>query len=973
MKVWAHSRLIDVDARDALADRQRIVVLASAIVGVICLLTSHSLGQHPGVQPWEVVLFAPAGMLLLLNALLVQRGVLSYPAASAILLAITAALLLFRIVMLFVDDTFEDPGQGMFMPVFAYYGVLPLLLVILLPYPLSARYGAAAWAVFATVTTVGLLPHADDQPRRKFLAATLIYVWFGHGLLTALLFDWARQQKNLVAAYFRLAAMERESRTAMAESEQRFRSVYENATVGIGLVGTDECWIEVNSRMAELTGYPIDELQGQPLRQLLPVDERELRCDRGRTLFADQHNREGYSVERRWRRKDGSERWLLHQVRRLSVDAAKVPALLVMSIDITDRVVAKQVAAEHERVREFHFTNTPLAVIEWTPDMRVKRWSARAETMFGWPANEIVGKGVADWHFVHDDDIDSVLRVVHHMTFGRETQITSSNRNYRRDGTVVWCQWHNSILRDDSGRATSLISLVQDVTEQKLAMAALDQSERKLRGFFEQAAVGMALLNADGTWNTVNQRLCTLTGYAREALLTMDHRAITVPEDIELDRQQAAALINGEIDGYEIEKRYLHKRGSIIWVKVTATRMVLAPDQPALYVAVVEDISERKRAESVVRQLATDLERKVSERTAQLQHSMRNWARRNQEQRVLGDMMTRLPEAGTLEESGQIIERFVPTIFKHYGGAIWLSDGNGSSLSLLAQWGCIGTAPSTMRCSDCEAIQIGEVLRIDDPEHPTLCAHLQDSHVAQSLRPHTCAPIMALGQTIGLLHLEWSEGLQAEIMPPDPVTVANCVKKIGLAIGSVRLREELRRQAIRDPLTGLFNRRHFDTVLQRRINEHHRNGRTFSLLMIDIDHFKRINDQHGHHVGDEVLCAVAELLLRVGRVDEGAFRLGGEEFVLLIEDTGPGVAAGCAERMRREVEAMPVPAGDRRLPPITISIGVASYPRDVTATASLLQRADSALYTAKRTGRNRVCHASAANGGDVSAVQPPER
>ena len=952
---------------------RHIIVMASAMAGAICLLTGVTISQHPGVQPWEVQLFTPAGLALLLNASLVCRRIVSETIGSAAVLSVLAALLMLRVVMVFVDDTFDNPAQGMFLPVFGYFGSLPLLMVILLPYPASAWCSVAAWLLFAGVTTAGVWPHANDQPARPFLAATLIYVWFGNGLFIILLLGWIRAKHRLVASYRQLAEIEHESRTAMAESERRFRSVYENSTVGIGLLGTDECWTDVNTRMAELTGYSIDELRGMPLRNLVPPDERHLPCERGRALLSGDAQQDGYSIQRRWLRKDGSVCWLLHHVRRMAADASRPPTLLVMSIDISDRVAAEQLVAEHERVREFHFTNTPLAVIEWTPDLRIKRWSNRAEAIFGWREDEIVGNGISDWRFVHDDDVAAVQAVVELMTGGRDSLVTTQNRNYRRDGSVVWCEWYNSILRDAAGHPISMISLVQDITEQRLAMTALDWSERKLRGFFEQAAVGMSLLNADGTWNTVNQRLCTLTGYSRDELLSMDYRAITLPADREVDLDRATALIEGRINDYEIEKRFVHKQGAVIWVKVTATRLCLAADQPPLYVAVVEDISKRKQAELTVRELASDLERKVRERTAQLQQSIGTLAQRNQEQRVLGDMMTRLPEAASIEECGRVIEQFLPTIFQHYGGVIWLQMTTGGALSRLAQWGGIQDAPHQIACTECEAIQLGDVLRIDDPGHPHLCTHLHGLHARNAVRPHCCAPIIALGETVGLLHLEWSEALQVKVMPPDPVTVANCVKKIGLAIGHVRLREELRRQAIRDPLTGLYNRRHFDDVLLRRIADHQRSGRTFALLMIDIDHFKRINDQFGHQAGDDVLRAVAERLQRSVRIDEGAFRLGGEEFVLMIDDTGVDVAAGCAERMRREIAAMPVRVGERELPPITISVGVASYPRDVTAHGSLLQRADSALYAAKCTGRNRVCIAGTADRDEMATSASSSR
>ncbi len=969
MQTGIDRRFPETEAPAMHADRVGFFVLAAIALAAICLLTSRSLGQQPGVHAWEAMTFAPAAALFLGIALAVYQRWLTLQTGAACLLTLTTALLLFRIVMLFVDASFDQPGQGLFMPVYAYYGALPLLLVILLPYPQSARFGIAAWLALAIIVTIGSMPYWDDQPRRPYLDATLIYVWLGHGLFIALLFGWARQQQRLVTAHAELALIERQSRLAMADSEQRFRSVFESANVGIGLVGADLRWRTANPRMAEITGYSIGELLGSPLVDVSMPDERDANCARVRAVLSSEAR--SYSSERRWLRKDGTVTWLLNQVRRIPAPPGQEPSVLFMTLDINDRKQAERAAAEHLRVREFHFANTPLAVIEWTPDLRVERWSAQAEAIFGWRENEIVGKGIADWRFVHDDDLDSVLRVAFQMTAGRESRITTTNRNYRSDGSVIWCEWHNSILRDESGAPVSLISLVQNITDQQQAMLQARHNEQLFRAVFEQAAVGAALLDEAGHWLQVNERLCEIVGYSRDELLQLDFQTITHPDDLAKDAELAAKVARGEIPDYALEKRYRRKDGSVVWIKLFVSSIRATEQNPMRFISIIEDISERKRAEATIRKLASDLELKVAERTQQLQHSMRNWARRNQEHRVLGEMMTHLPTATTSEESCRIIEHYVPRIFALYGGAIWLASGPQESLRRLVQWGGVESAPEQMTTNDCCALRSGEILRVDDPQPPLLCRHL-DPAAAGLPHPHTCAPISVLGVTVGMLHLQWSEALDAEVLPPDPVTISNCVKKIGLALGNGRLREELREQATRDPLTGLYNRRHFDATLLRRMAEHQRNGRRFSLLMVDIDHFKRINDQYGHPVGDDVLRAVAALLQRGTRIEESAYRLGGEEFALLIEECSNNWAAGCAERVRREIEAMPVILSGRNLPKITVSIGVATYPRDNTATSSLMQQADIALYTAKRTGRNRVCYASAAVGSEMAMVQLPK-
>lgn len=165
------------------------------------------------------------------------------------------------------------------------------------------------------------------------------------------------------------------------------------------------------------------------------------------------------------------------------------------------------------------------------------------------------------------------------------------------------------------------------------------------------------------------------------------------------------------------------------------------------------------------------------------------------------------------------------------------------------------------------------------------------------------------------------------------------------------LQGQLSEQANRDPLTGLYNRRYLDDTLQRELDRCAREGLPLSLLLIDLDHFKQINDQHGHAAGDAVLCQVSALLLQHMRSSDICCRWGGEEFLLVLPGVGLEAAAERAELFRLEA------AQARHMPcPLTLSIGVSACTADAgTAPAALIERADRALYRAKAEGRNRVC------------------
>lgn len=138
----------------------------------------------------------------------------------------------------------------------------------------------------------------------------------------------------------------------------------------------------------------------------------------------------------------------------------------------------------------FHVENSPLAVIEWDSEFQVSRWSKSAERLFGWQASEVIGKHVSDWHFVFDEDADAVAQVTQRQRVGVELLGVLHNRNYTKDGSVLYCEWYNSVLRDESGKLVSVLSLVLDVTARKLAeeeRAALLARERDLRKQAEEA------------------------------------------------------------------------------------------------------------------------------------------------------------------------------------------------------------------------------------------------------------------------------------------------------------------------------------------------------------------------------------------------------------------------------------------------------------------------------------------------------
>jgi diguanylate cyclase (GGDEF)-like protein len=181
-----------------------------------------------------------------------------------------------------------------------------------------------------------------------------------------------------------------------------------------------------------------------------------------------------------------------------------------------------------------------------------------------------------------------------------------------------------------------------------------------------------------------------------------------------------------------------------------------------------------------------------------------------------------------------------------------------------------------------------------------------------------------------------------------------CAEQISLAIANVKLRDQLRDQSIRDVLTGLFNRRYMLETCRREFSRAARAGHNISILSIDVDHFKKYNDNHGHDAGDMVLRAVGNCLENLFRNEDIPCRFGGEEFVVVLPGADADAALRRAEQLRSKIEEIVVRYLEKNLPRITVSIGVAVFPGAGDNPHTVLKAADEALYRAKEKGRNRV-------------------
>ena len=262
--------------------------------------------------------------------------------------------------------------------------------------------------------------------------------------------------------------------------------------------------------------------------------------------------------------------------------------------DITERKHAEELANEAHRRLSLHIENTPLAVIEWDEDFRVSRWSPSAERLFGWTAAEVVGKSINDWEFVFSEDVESVYEVSRRQQRGSERHGVSRNRNYTKHGTVVHCEWYNSVLYDASGTLISVLSLVLDVTARKQIEEAMHESEEQYRLLFESNPHAMWVYDRETLrFLAVNDAAVEQYGFSREEFLSMTLAQIRSQEDVH-DSLARGSRGSARAD----EWRHRKKNGAIITVEITAHQLNFSGRSAELVMAI--DITERKVAEQAL-------------------------------------------------------------------------------------------------------------------------------------------------------------------------------------------------------------------------------------------------------------------------------------------------------------------------------------------------------------------------------------
>ncbi len=321
---------------------------------------------------------------------------------------------------------------------------------------------------------------------------------------------------------------------------------------------------------------------------------------------------------------------------------------------------------------------------------------------------------------------------------------------------------------------------------------------------------------------------------------------------------------------------------------------------------------------------------------------------RNNEISQLAEFSNVLQACFTLEEAYTALPELVSPLFPNTSGGVFLISESKTLVEPVATWGDDYAYFNLFTPTECWALRRGRSYFLKDAQSHLHCQHLHPPLEGQTL----CVPMMAQGEALGILHLI---AFETEQLTSTKQLLANTVAEhIAIALANLKLRETLKNQSIRDPLTNLFNRRYMEESLEREVKRAERKGQALGLIMLDVDHFKRFNDTYGHVAGDILLRELGQLFKRMIRGSDIACRYGGEEFILLLPEASLQITQLRAEQIRIEAKHLNLQHRRQPLGAISLSLGVASFPRHGNTTETLIQAADAALYQAKATGRDLV-------------------
>lgn len=739
----------------------------------------------------------------------------------------------------------------------------------------------------------------------------------------------------------------RSAQESLSETEGRYRRLLSRMSAMVFEIDNDGTTLFVNEAILAITGYHPEELLGCNWWELFCPGPLAPQVPR---LYAQLQGGDVTNYELIIQARNGTSITLdLNSANRYAPDG-NLCTVLGFGIDITRRKQAEQALRESEAryraistltsdyVYALHVHPDKTLTVEWMTDAFVRITGYTPETLErrgGW------------FTLIHPDDMNYAWQRLQTILSGEvdvsEFRIVTQTHEARWVRDYAHPTWDAA-----QGRVVHILGAVQDITARKQAEEALQLSQARFAGIIDVAED--AIISID-----VNQRITLFNPGAERIFRYAAHEVIGQPIDIllperfvNIHQRHVAAFVKAPSNARRMDDRrnLLGRRQDGTEFPLEAAIAQFTIGNERVITVVLHDVTAQREAQQTLHRTNEQLSSLVAE-----------LEQRNREMTILSEMGDMLQACTTIEEAYAVIARFARELFPEESGALCILRSSPNIAEAVVMWGDHLSTMSVFTPDDCWALRRGRIHLVDNLVTDLPCAHTDLTEPSSSL----CVPMMAQGKSLGVLHLsrhpfsaDLAPALRLRLIESRRQLAVTMAEHVALALSNLKLQETLRNQAIRDPLTGLYNRRYMEESLERELHRATRNRYPIGVIMVDIDHFKHFNDTFGHDAGDTLLRAVGTFLQNSVRAEDIACRYGGEEFALIMPEATEEVTAARAETIRVSIRRLTIEHLNQPLGPITISAGVAIMPSHDISVGAALRRADKALYQAKRAGRDRV-------------------
>ncbi|WP_246215873.1 PAS domain-containing sensor histidine kinase [Microvirga makkahensis] len=395
---------------------------------------------------------------------------------------------------------------------------------------------------------------------------------------------------------------------AMTRSEQEVEALFAQAAAGMAQVDLTGRFVRVNNQYCAILGRHSDELLQLRMQDCTHRDD----LPHNMVLFRRAlETGEAFEIEKRYLRPDGSVVWVRNAVSPILDSSGKPDSILAVSIDITGYRNAQQELRESEALKGSILDAALDCIVSINHESNIIEWNTAAERTFGYSREAALGRDLAELIIPPEFRERHRQGMVHYLATGKGPVL---NRRIeleavRADGSRFPVELAISPI--SSGDSPRFTAYLRDITLNKQVEAAQRETEQRLRSTYEHAFTSIAEVDASGRFLRVNEQLSIITGYSREELLGRTFIEITHPDDRGADLDQFRRQMAGELDAYALEKRYVRKDGSTVWIELSASRVDDGSGKPLYGIRVARDITERKRAEEHQRLLINELNHRV--------------------------------------------------------------------------------------------------------------------------------------------------------------------------------------------------------------------------------------------------------------------------------------------------------------------------------------------------------------------------